>query len=127
VEGKTTGQRLVERPPGLPVRNFHALIAGSIGGFMVWGNYNKINVQINLYLLSRILMGIGKRYGVPMEDEKYAWFAALVWGAVMFLYEENGRVLHPSLSASMDEIYRYESIFRPRKSEKHSKPKVKNM
>lgn len=93
---------------------------------MVWGNYNKINVQINLYLLSRILMGIGKRYGVTMEDEKYSWFAALVWGAVMFLYEENARVLHPSLSASMDEIYRYESISVPRKSEKHNKPKVKN-
>jgi len=124
VEGSSTGQRLVERPPGLPVRNLHALIAGSIGGFIVWGSYTKVNVQINLYLLSRILMGVGKRYGFTVEDDKYPWFAALVWGAVMFLYEDNGKVLHPSLAASMDEIYRYESPVLSSKKEGPGKPQL---
>ncbi len=104
----TGGRRLVERSPGYPERNHHALIAGAIGGYFVWGRYSKINVQINLYLLSRVVIALGKRHGWHVEEskERYALFAALIWGIVMYLFEETPDSLHPSLKMSMDEIYR---------------------
>jgi len=104
------GRRLVERPPGYPQRNQHALLAGAIGGYVVWGRYNKINVQINLYLLSRVIIALTKKAGWHVEDskERYAWFAAAIWGIVMLLFEEEPESLHSSLKMSMDEIYRYE-------------------
>ena len=111
----TAGRRLVERSPGYPELNHHALIAGAIGGYYVWGRYSKINVQINLYLLSRVVIALGKRHGWNVEEskERYAWFAALIWGLVMYLFEEEPESLHPSLKMSMDEIYRYDLPGKP--------------
>jgi peroxisomal membrane protein 4 len=104
-----SGRRLVERPAGHPEHNHHALIAGAIGGYFVWGRFNKVNTQINLYLLSRVVIALGKRYGVNIEHSKgrYHWFAAILWGIVMHLFEEQPEVLHLSLEKSMEEIYRY--------------------
>jgi peroxisomal membrane protein 4 len=105
----SAGHRLIERAPGYPERNHHALIAGAIGGYFVWGRSSKINVQINLYLLSRVVIALLKRHGWHVEEskERYAWFAALIWGIVMYLFEDEPGSLHPSLKMSMDEIYRY--------------------
>jgi peroxisomal membrane protein 4 len=99
----------VERPAGHPEHNHHALIAGAIGGYFVWGRFNKVNTQINLYLLSRVVIALGKRYGFNIEHSKsrYHWFAAILWGIVMYLFEEQPEVLHFSLEKSMEEIYRY--------------------
>lgn len=103
-----SGRRLVSKP-GFPERSHHALIAGAIGGYFVWGRYNKINVQINLYLLSRVIIALGKKYGWNVEatSDRYAWFSAVVWGIVMFLFEDEPESLHSSLKMSMDEIYRF--------------------
>mmetsp|Transcript_27376 Transcript_27376/g.45573 ORF Transcript_27376/g.45573 Transcript_27376/m.45573 type:complete len:222 (-) Transcript_27376:38-703(-) len=104
-----TGRRLVERPPGYPERNHHALLAGAVGGYLVWGRYNKVNTQINLYLLSRVIIALGKRHGFHIEhnEGRYRWFGAAVWGIVMHLFEGQPDALHSSLERSMDEIYRY--------------------
>jgi hypothetical protein len=40
------------------------------------------------------------------SDGWYAVWTALIWGAVMAMYEEDPHVLHPSLASSMNEIYR---------------------
>lgn len=111
IQVSTDGRRLVDRPPGYPDSNRHALIAGAIGGYLVFGrHHNKVNVQINLYLVSRILMALGHRYGWPIMDSNnpntYPWFAATIWGIVMFLFEEDPETLQPSLKMSMEEIYR---------------------
>ena len=103
-----SGRRLISKP-GFPEQNHHALIAGAIGGYFVWGRFQKINVQINLYLLSRVMIALGKKYGwnVEASADRYAWFSAVLWGIVMYLFEDEPDALHSSLKMSMDEIYRY--------------------
>eukprot|EP00563_Minutocellus_polymorphus_P016917 CAMPEP_0181051696 /NCGR_PEP_ID=MMETSP1070-20121207/17192_1 /TAXON_ID=265543 /ORGANISM="Minutocellus polymorphus, Strain NH13" /LENGTH=231 /DNA_ID=CAMNT_0023130735 /DNA_START=253 /DNA_END=945 /DNA_ORIENTATION=+ len=103
--------------PGLPENPRHALIAGAIGGYAVWGRYSSVNYQIVLYLTSRIIVGglaLARERGMPPFsakmlnfDRSYRLAAAVVWGVVMVLFEEYPHVLHPSLKRSMDEIYRF--------------------
>ena len=103
--------------PGLPENPRHALIAGAIGGYAVWGRYSSVNYQIVLYLTSRIIVGaltLARERGIPPFgakglnfDRSYRLAAAAVWGVVMLLFEEHPHVLHPSLKRSMDEIYRF--------------------
>ena len=103
--------------PGLPEQPYHAFLAGSVGGYLVWGNYSSINYQLLLYLASRIIIGcikLAREKGVPPFSWKgltfnktYPLAAAGIWGTVMMLFEEYPDVLHPSLKRSMDEIYRF--------------------
>jgi peroxisomal membrane protein 4 len=46
---------------GHPERPYHALVAGAVGGYFVWGRYSSVNHQIILYLTSRVLIGVSKR------------------------------------------------------------------
>lgn len=67
-------------------------------------------VQINLYLLSRILYGLAKlavkRGYVPApKGEVFPWFAAIVWGIVLWLFEYEQDTLQPSLKSSMTYLY----------------------
>jgi hypothetical protein len=112
VDGPHRGQRLISRAPGHPERSHHALMAGAIGGYVVWGRYSGVNYQIVLYLASRVLVALAKRAHIhsPIKldvSKGYPLFAATVWGVVMILFEESPELLHPSLKKSMDEIYRY--------------------
>lgn len=123
-------------PPGHPELVYHSFIAGAIGGYFIWGRYSAVNQQIVLYLASRVLMGLWNRAMIGRskprleegsvalaEDTKlmrqsaqssksYPIMAAIIWGVVMALWEENPDVLQLSLKKSMDEIYRHDS-FRP--------------
>lgn len=111
--------------PGEPEKNYHALLAGATGGYLIWGRYSSVNHQIVLYLTSRILVGLAKRgwehfhqqpghFGgtnsntdsILQHPQSYPVVAATVWGIVMLLFEESPHVLHRSLKKSMDEIYR---------------------
>lgn len=115
--GTQTMPRGPSRNPGLPENPRHALIAGAIGGYAVWGRYSSVNYQIVLYLTSRIIVGaltLARERGIPPFgakvlnfDRSYRLAAAAVWGVVMLLFEEHPQVLHPSLKRSMDEIYRF--------------------
>ncbi|MGK3738793.1 MAG: hypothetical protein ACI90V_005640 [Bacillariaceae sp.] len=104
---------------GQPERSYHSLLAGAAGGFLVWGKYSSVNHQIILYLTSRIAIGLVKRgwehiyqksshspTSIFQHPKTYPMMAATVWGIVMLLFEESPHVLHRSLKASMDEIYR---------------------
>jgi len=103
--------------PGLPEHPYHAFLAGSMGGYVVWGRYSGVNYQLILYLASRIIVGcmtLASEKGIPPFSWKrfafqksYPIAAAAIWGTVMMLFEEYPNVLHPSLRRSMDEIYRY--------------------
>ena len=107
--------------PGLPEKPYHAFLAGSVGGYIVWGRYSGVNYQLILYLASRIIVGcikLASEKGIPPFSWKqlrfnktYPWAAAGIWGTVMMLFEEYPQVLHPSLRRSMDEIYRFSSSF----------------
>lgn len=43
----------VESPPGHPATQLHALLAGAIGGHIVWSNYNAVNYQVRRQRTSR--------------------------------------------------------------------------
>lgn len=105
--------------PGLPAHSCDSIIAGGVGGYVIWGRYNAINYQIALYIFSRVivgLMGLAQENSIPLFSSSiartrkvYPIFASAVWAAVMFLFEEFPHVLHASLKRSMDEIYRASS------------------
>lgn len=89
---------------------FHSFIAAFVGGYFVFGKYNKVNEQINLYLLSRILyglakLGVKKGYIPKPKQDTFPWFAAIVWGIVLWLFEYNQDTLQPSLKSSMTYLY----------------------
>jgi hypothetical protein len=70
--------------PGKPAAQWHALLAGWIGGLMIWAKHSSVNEQIVMYLFSRILVGLCKLFakkGVsPFNKwtfgEFYPYFAA---------------------------------------------------
>lgn len=121
--GETALLRAAHAPPGHPERIHHALIAGGIGGYFVWGHHSSLNQQIVLYLASRVIVGVWTRINEGKITEQsasgsttsgnqpsrtFSFFASLVWAIVMALWEESPGALHPSLKKSMDEIYRYQ-------------------
>lgn len=66
--------------------------------------------QINLYLLSRILyalakLAVDKGYVAKPVKEPFPWFAATVWGIVLWLFEHHKNTLQPSLKSSMTYLY----------------------
>ena len=72
--------------------------------------------QINLYLLSRITLGLAKmlvRRGYLPEPtfDLFPWFGALVWGVVLCLYEYEKRSLQPSLQSSMTYLYHDSTVW----------------
>lgn len=97
-------------PPGHAQHVYHSFVAGAIGGYFVWGRYSSVNYQIVLYLASRVMVGLWHRMFPHWKDHPrlYPLAAAGVWGLVMALFEESPEVLHPSLRASMNEIYRWQ-------------------
>mmetsp|Transcript_3540 Transcript_3540/g.5496 ORF Transcript_3540/g.5496 Transcript_3540/m.5496 type:complete len:221 (+) Transcript_3540:293-955(+) len=102
--------------PGMPAHPCESIIAGGIGGYAVWGQYNAINYQIALYIFSRVIVGLVLLIrenrtclfpsSISRTSKVYPIFSSAVWATVMFLFEEYPHVLHPSLKRSMDEIYR---------------------
>jgi hypothetical protein len=117
-------------PPGHPENVYHSFVAGAVGGYLIWGRYSSVNYQIVLYLTSRVLVGLGKKFLLRQSNGDKAWVegdprrgagardcypfaAALVWGTVMALFEESPEVLHPTLRASMNEIYRSQHFSLP--------------
>lgn len=100
----------IQQPPGYPEHPLHSFLAGSVGGYIIWGRYSSVNYQILLYLVSRVLVGLWKRSKIRLPDaldrQSFRLGSALVWGLVMYLFEDSPEVLHPSLKRSMEEIYR---------------------
>ncbi|KAJ6661113.1 hypothetical protein lerEdw1_016914 [Lerista edwardsae] len=88
----------------------HSFLAACVGGWLVFGENNNINSQINMYLLSRILFGLSrlaveKGYIPEPKQDPFPLFAALVWGIVLWLFEYHRHTLQPSLQSSMTYLY----------------------
>jgi len=92
-------------------RQLNVLISAFAAGYFIFGKYNAVNMQINLYLLSRILLSLSrlsveKGYIViPGSRPVFPWFAAIVWGTVLWLFEFHQDTLQPSLQNSMTYLY----------------------
>ena len=91
---------------------YRAFISAFIVGYVVFNEHNSVNEQIILYLLARITVGFAryavKRSWLPkVKQPVFPWFAAFVWGVVMWLFECHRETLQPSLTRSM--VYLYEN------------------
>ncbi|CAH2292664.1 peroxisomal membrane 4 [Pelobates cultripes] len=89
---------------------FHSFLAAMVGGWLVFGDNNHINSQINMYLLSRVLFGLSrlaveKGYIPEPKHDVFPLFSALVWGFVLWLFEYHRHTLQPSLQSSMTYLY----------------------
>ncbi|XP_063153295.1 peroxisomal membrane protein 4 [Candoia aspera] len=89
---------------------FQSFLAACIGGWLVFGENNNINSQINMYLLSRILFGLSrlaveKGYIPQPKQDPFPLFAAVIWGIVLWLFEYHRHTLQPSLQSSMTYLY----------------------
>jgi peroxisomal membrane protein 4 len=75
-------------------------------------------IQINLYLLSRIMLGLGRlallKGFIVLPDNRpplFPWFAACVWGIVLWLFEHHQSVLQGSLQSSMTYLYHDSNVW----------------
>uniref|UniRef100_A0A914EI78 Peroxisomal membrane protein 4 n=1 Tax=Acrobeloides nanus TaxID=290746 RepID=A0A914EI78_9BILA len=97
-------------------KTWYPFIAAFTVGYFVWGENNGVNTQINLYLLSRILYGL-----VKLAVEKqiirepngpvFPWFAAIIWGTVLWMFENHSHVLQSSLQTSMKYLYHDSNVW----------------
>ncbi|XGW26766.1 hypothetical protein V3C99_007394 [Haemonchus contortus] len=92
-------------------QEWHAFAAAFIMGYFVFGEDNSVNMQINLYLLSRITVGLAKLAAdndvVPRPNfPVFPLFGALVWGIVLWLFEHHTNVLQGALVKSMTYLYK---------------------
>nr|XP_039251182.1 peroxisomal membrane protein 4-like [Styela clava] len=94
---------------------WQVFISACVGGYYVFGANNPINMQINMYLLSRIIFGLcrlGVQKGYLPSPNKteggrdpFPIFGAVVWGIVLWLFEYHRKTLQPSLQSSMTYLY----------------------
>jgi len=105
----------------------HTFLAGLLGGYIVFGDRNAINEQIVLYVCSRVVASFIPRARsrspdpsrpvntvqkpIPPDARLFSMFAALSWGAVMWLFAHRGQTLQPGLHSSMRYLYRDSEVW----------------
>ncbi|OJT15985.1 Peroxisomal membrane protein 4 [Trametes pubescens] len=102
-------------------RGFDTFIAGLIGGYVVFGERSAVNEQIVLYVCSRVVAAFLSRAKTPYSSSappaagtrplppdatQFSIFAAVCWGAVMWLFNERGESVQPGMFNSMTYLYR---------------------
>lgn len=134
-------QALQEKIQGKSLQS-HSFLAACIGGWLVFGDNNNINsqvrqvssahicncnhvrslknfciwLQINMYLLSRILfalsrLAVEKGFIPQPKKDPFPLFATLVWGIVLWLFEYYPHTLQPSLQSSMNYLYHDSNVW----------------
>jgi len=87
----------------------HAFIGGVIAGYIIFRKRTSVNYQIVLYLFSRIIMGgvenLVKKKKLP-DISAFPALAAICWGVVMYLFEDDSSSLQSSLASSMEFLYK---------------------
>ncbi|PVD33936.1 hypothetical protein C0Q70_05198 [Pomacea canaliculata] len=88
---------------------------GDVSTFTPWPSGSQriemcIGALINLYLLSRIIyalirLAVKRGYISQPRGPVFPWFAAGVWGVVLWLFEHEADTLQPSLKSSMTYLY----------------------
>jgi len=112
-------------------RKADTFIAGLIGGYFVFGERNAVNEQIVLYVASRVVAsflpradspyrmtqaGSGLVKPVPPNSRYFTAFAAVVWGAVMWLFRHRGETIQPGMFNSMVYLYRDSEMWKDLKT-----------
>ncbi|QRW00637.1 mitochondrial import inner membrane translocase subunit TIM17 [Ceratobasidium sp. AG-Ba] len=111
------------RANGGKERSADSFLAGLIGGYLVFGDRTAINEQIVLYVCSRVVASFIPRAfpapppnpnasvttparSIPPDSRVFSVFAALSWGAVMWLFRYQPETLQPGMANSMQYLYR---------------------
>ncbi|MES1912714.1 MAG: hypothetical protein MHM6MM_004942 [Cercozoa sp. M6MM] len=88
------------------------LLAGAIGGALIFGQDNPVVRQINLYVFSRVMLGLVhtavEQRVIPHTRHGNRIFGAAVWALVMYLFEFQQHNIMRSLAASMRYLYHNE-------------------
>jgi len=98
------------------------LVAGGLGGYLVWGSRTRVNEQVVMYLIGRVVFGLvkiwragaegrgggkgGRAVGKRDRENDYRVVSTVVWALSMWMYEERREVLPGGMRRSMEEIYR---------------------
>ena len=95
--------------------NWHSFVSGFIMGYIVFGKKTNVNYQIVLYLLSRIITGginnLVNKGKIP-DINGYPLLAAVCWGVVMWLFEDDPKCLQPSLTTTMQFLYKESETYK---------------
>jgi peroxisomal membrane protein 4 len=90
---------------------WHSAVIGAICGAIFWGTQNGITVQVNMYVLSRIISGLmfhvmyksGRSTLPPVAMRLYA---AVIWAVMMYLVYNDPTTMQNSVQSSMTYIYK---------------------
>ncbi|PWN39960.1 peroxisomal protein [Ceraceosorus guamensis] len=106
---------LLRRTNGGKPRSLDSFIGGVVGGYVVFGERNAVNEQIVLYCIARVVSALLPREPVaenwpshkpiPTDSKTFTIFAGLVWGAVMWTFDQRRQTLQNGLVNSMDYLY----------------------
>ncbi|KAI6045044.1 Tim17/Tim22/Tim23/Pmp24 family-domain-containing protein [Pisolithus marmoratus] len=109
-------------------RGCDPFVAGLIGGYIVFGDRSAVNEQIVFYVVSRVLASFLPRAKsdnsassalateavvrpIPPDARYFSLFAALSWGAVMWLFKHQGQTIQPGMFNSMTYLYRDSEVW----------------
>ena len=112
-----------KRANGGKEKGADSFLAGLIGGYLVFGDRTAVNEQIVLYVCSRVVASFIPRAfpppppnpnasvttpakAIPPNARIFSVFAALSWGAVMWLFKYQPETLQPGMANSMQYLYR---------------------
>jgi len=99
------------RSTGQTNEDLTVLLSGGLAGALIWGKNTAIKTQINLYVMSRVILGllrlaVQKGYLSEWESGSgYLIYAAAIWSSVMWIHHRYPTTLQKSLSTSMDYLY----------------------
>jgi len=91
-----------------------SLIAGLIGGYLIFGDGSPVSQQINLYVFGRVAMALAKlvmkknptlQKSTLVSNYAAPVFASLCWGSVMWLFRWHPDIVQPSMRSSMRYLY----------------------
>lgn len=91
-------------------KSWHTFLSAFVCGYIVFGEENKVNTQICLYILSRITFGLTRvavRKGLlpTPHFNTFPLFAGLMWACNLWLFENHQTTLQPSLQSSLTYIF----------------------
>mmetsp|Transcript_9271 Transcript_9271/g.14614 ORF Transcript_9271/g.14614 Transcript_9271/m.14614 type:complete len:133 (-) Transcript_9271:157-555(-) len=94
-------------------QSWHSLVAGGLGGSLAFSEFSSVNLQVNLYLLSRVLSALwgtlSEETGILVADDPqrcaFPLFGAVVWALALWLLDHAPSKLQPSLRAAMEFVF----------------------
>lgn len=87
---------------------WHQAVAGFAGGFLIWGNDSRFNEMMNMYILSRVIMGFFRNEAAKfpkfLRDHGFRLYAGVIWAFVLYQFHAK-HPLQGSLQSSMSYLH----------------------